>query len=98
MSAAKSRKFFKKSALPDQEVTEREHELKLQMELAEQELKVTHPFHGYRHQSLNNFIQSLTMLQVQRRKMDEFQTLNETLVKELHKLEKKVTNFELKQK
>ena len=42
MSSAKSGKYFKKSSdiMEKEIVTEREHELRLQMELAEQELKV----------------------------------------------------------
>ena len=42
LSAAKSGKYFKKDLMEKGVVTEREHELKLQMELAEQELKVLH--------------------------------------------------------
>ena len=73
VSAAKSGKFLKKGGggLQEQEVvTEREHELRLQMELAEQELKVL------------------------RRKMDELQTLNETLIKELKRLEKQLHSLD----
>ena len=76
MSTAKSGKFFKKSgsgSVAEQEAaSEREHELRLQMELAEQELKVL------------------------RRKMDELQTLNETLIKELKRLEKQLHSLENK--
>ena len=73
MSTAKSSKFFKKKDILEKEVvTEREHELRLQMELAEQEMKVL------------------------RRKMDELEDENSSMLKQLHDVQTQSSNVNAK--